>query len=91
MSGIACTVQPAGYPPIHQSPADAVRLVQIKVLQGQAPFGTDPKTKKAITASQYKDAMMKQGNAAKSVHLRWPFWVGLGLAGVGVAVLAVKR
>lgn len=93
MSAVPCpvTLTSASYPPVKNSIADKVRLVQIQQLKEQAPFGRSPKQQAPINAAQYKNAMAKEIASAEAIDLRWPFWLGVGLGGVGLVVLLAKR
>lgn len=93
MGQIACDPIPvdAGYPPVKMTVLDAAKQAQITLLQNQAPFGRARGQAQPINASQYKNAMLKQQQAAKALDFRWPFWVGLGVGSLGFVVLLAKR
>lgn len=88
MSKLAClpTVM-APYPPLKALPAELAETAALEALQKQAsekPFGK-------LTRSQYQAFVSERARKLRGVDFRWPFWVGVGAAGVALVALAAKR
>lgn len=88
MTKLAClpTVT-APYPPLKDLPADLKQKAEIEALSKQAsqnPFGR-------MTKAQYERFVARRASDLRSVDFRWPFWVGVSVAGVALVVLAKSR
>ena len=90
MSLVCTPTDILGYPPVQWSASDVTAQAKIDALKNAAPFGRGPNGE-VITALQYSAAMHTQILAAEATDFRWPFWVGLGVATVGLGVLIAKK
>lgn len=94
MSDLVCpnltSAKNLGYPPVKPTSADLAAEAKTAELAAQAPFGRSSKGV-AINSAQYTTAMNRQMAAVKAVDFKWPFWVGIGIGGLGFVVLLAKR
>jgi hypothetical protein len=92
MSQIACpyTLTNAGYPPIKKTAVDVQNEAKLQALQAAAPFGRAPGGA-AVNELQYQKAMQQSISDAYAIDFRWPFWVGLGVGSLGLAIMVVRE